>query len=88
MMKPKKKAATKSARIGEFDKDLQRVGNRIKALRIKRGYTSYEIFAFDNNINRAQFGRYERGEDLRVSSLLKILKALKISPAEFFGDGF
>jgi len=90
MKKVTKKAPAKPApvKVREFEKDLQKVGNRIKALRIKRGYTSYEIFAFDNNINRAQFGRYERGEDLRLSSLLRILKALKVSPEEFFSEGF
>jgi transcriptional regulator with XRE-family HTH domain len=84
MKKPKTKIAHKAKKEREFEKDLKKVGSRIKELRIKMGYTSYEIFAFDNNINRAQFGRYERGEDLRVSSLLKILKALNVSPAEFF----
>ena len=88
MKKATKKTPTKPAKVNEFEKDLQKVGNRIKALRIKRGYTSYEIFAFENNINRAQFGRYERGEDLRLSSLLRILKALKVSPEEFFSEGF
>ena len=88
MKKAAKKTPIKPAKGNEFEKDLQKVGNRIKELRIRRGYTSYEIFAFDNNINRAQFGRYERGEDLRISSLLRILKALKVSPLEFFSEGF
>ena len=72
----------------EFEVDLQRVGNRIKQLRLKAGYTSYEIFAFENNINRTQFGRYEKGEDLRISSLFKVLHALKVTPKEFFSDEF
>ncbi|HMX00945.1 MAG TPA: helix-turn-helix transcriptional regulator [Cyclobacteriaceae bacterium] len=68
--------------------ELVRLGDRIKQLRIEKGYTSYEIFAFENGINRAQFGRYERGEDLRYSSLLKVMHALGVTPKEFFSEGF
>jgi hypothetical protein len=67
---------------------LGKLGERIKALRIKKGYTNYENFAFEHDIPRAQFGRYERGEDLRFSSLLKVLQALDMSPKEFFSEGF
>lgn len=70
------------------DQELLKLGDRIKKLRIKKGYTSYEIFAFENGINRAQFGRYERGEDLRYSSLLKVCDALGVTIKEFFSDGF
>jgi transcriptional regulator with XRE-family HTH domain len=69
-------------------KQLQNLGNRFKQLRKEKGYTNYEIFAFDNEIPRAQYGRYENGEDLRFSSLLKVLKALDISLDEFFSEGF
>jgi hypothetical protein len=67
---------------------LKKLGKRIKQLRIQKGYTSYEYFAYEHNISRAQFGRYERGEDLRFSSLLKVTNALGISLEEFFGNGF
>lgn len=68
--------------------DLIRLGNRIKSLRIQKGYTSYEYFAYEHNISRAQYGRYEKGEDLRYSSLLKVVKALGVSLQEFFSEGF
>lgn len=72
----------------DISADLKKLGARIKALRIAKGYTSHEIFAYDHNINRTQYGRYERGEDLRYSSLMKILHALDISVEEFFSEGF
>ncbi len=72
----------------DTDKILQQVGERIKQLRVKKGYTSYEYFAYDHNISRAQFGRYEKGQDLRFSSLIKILNAFDISIQEFFSEGF
>jgi hypothetical protein len=37
---------------------------------------------------RAQYGRYEKGEDLRFSSLMKVIRAYGISPQEFFSKGF
>lgn len=69
----------------DFDKFLTDVGERLKKHRIKKGYTSYEQFAFDHNIGRAQYGKYERGtEDLRLSSLFKVLEKLGITWEEFF----
>ncbi|MBO9150759.1 helix-turn-helix domain-containing protein [Chitinophaga sp. GCM10012297] len=69
----------------EFEAFKTKVGERMKELRLERGYNSYEQFAFDNDIGRAQYGKYERGsEDLRLSSLYKILKAMDISFTDFF----
>lgn len=73
----------------DFTKEeLQKLGNRIKQLRIQKGYTSYEYFAYEKNISRAQYGRYEKGEDLRYSSLVKIVKAFDMTMSEFFSEGF
>jgi len=70
------------------DSSLKKLGKRIKDLRIKKGYSNYENFAFENDIPRAQYGRYENGEDLRFSSLAKVIKALDMSVKEFFSEGF
>lgn len=70
------------------DEELMKLGKRIKNLRIKEGYTSYEYFAYDHDIPRAQFGRYEQGQDLRFSSLVKIVNAFGITMKEFFSEGF
>ena len=69
-------------------KQINNLGVRIKSLRKKKGYKNYEQFAFKNDLSRSQYWRYEKGEDLRFSSLLKVLKALDISLEEFFGEGF
>ncbi len=63
---------------------LERVGKRIKSVRVEKGYTNYEYFAYDNNISRTQYGRYEKGEDMRLSSLLKIVNGLGMTMEEFF----
>jgi transcriptional regulator with XRE-family HTH domain len=69
-------------------KQLLKIGNRLRQLRKAKGYSNYELFAFDNKIARAQYGRYEKGEDLRVSSLIKVLCALDIYLSEFFDYTF
>jgi transcriptional regulator with XRE-family HTH domain len=83
--KPAKKIKKKELSV---DQELEKLGKRIKQLRIEKGYTSYEYFAYENEISRAQFGRYEKGEDLRYSSLLKVIKAFGITLEEFFSEGF
>ena len=86
-MKTQKKTSVK-AKILNKEADLIKLGKRIKQLRIAKGYTSYEYFAYEHNISRAQFGRYEKGEDLRYSSLLKVIRAFDITIEEFFKEGF
>lgn len=70
------------------EKQLANLGRRIKELRKAKGYKNYEVFAYQHDINRSQYGKYENGADLRFSSLLKVLKALDISLIEFFSEGF
>ena len=72
----------------EISRDIEKLANRIKSLRIQKGYTNYESFAFEHDIPRAQYGRYEKGEDLRYSSLIKVINALGVSLKEFFSEGF
>lgn len=67
---------------------LENLGNRLRELRTERGFTNYEQFAFEHNLPRAQYGRYEKGQDLRFSSLIKVLNALNISLEDFFKEGF
>ncbi|UKB78313.1 helix-turn-helix domain-containing protein [Chryseobacterium sp. MEBOG07] len=74
----------------EFLKEevLKKLGKRIKQIRIAKGYSSYEYFAYEHNISRAQYGRYEKGEDLRFSSLAKVINAFGMTMMEFFAEGF
>ena len=65
-----------------------KVGERIKELRKKLGYKNQEHFAWDKGLSRSQYGKYEKGADMRVSSLEKVLAALEITPKEFFSEGF
>lgn len=87
-MKGRKKSKEPKVLLDEQQKIIKKIGARLKALRIEKGHTSYEVFAFENDIDRSQYGKYERGADMRISSLVKVLTALDISVDEFFSEGF
>lgn len=69
----------------EVQRQLDGIGQRLRQLR-KREYTSYEHFAYANELNRVTYGRLENGNDMLLSTLLKALRGLGISPAEFFSQ--
>jgi transcriptional regulator with XRE-family HTH domain len=65
-------------------KYLKKIGERLKYFRKKAGYTNYEYFAYDHNISRPQYGKYEAGANIQLNTLIKILKAMNVSLEEFF----
>ncbi len=88
-----KRVTTKSAKKAvkvklESEDQLKKLGERIRQLRIAKGYSSYEYFAYEHNISRAQFGRYENGQDIRLSTLVKVINAFGMTLHEFFSEGF
>jgi len=68
-------------------KVLDLIGAKLKELRIKKGYKSYETFAFDKEMNRMQYWRMEKGlSNMSIATLLRILEIHKISLKDFFKD--
>lgn len=82
------KAKKKSVKRKPPTRNLVKLAHRIKALRVKKGFDSYELFAYEHGFNRSQWGRYERGEDLRYSSLERVAAAFDMTLEEFFSEGF
>ncbi len=66
------------------EKRLLAIGKQIRQLRIEMGYSSAEIFAYEHNLNRVSYWRIEKGCNITMISLLKILDIHKISLSEFF----
>lgn len=65
--------------------ELKKIGDRLKKIRKEKGYSSPDKFAYEHGINRSQYGKYEAGsEDLRISSLIKVLQKLGLSLEAFF----
>jgi transcriptional regulator with XRE-family HTH domain len=68
------------------EKQLKLIGEALKELRIKSGWTSYETFAIENNLDRKQYWRMEAGTNITLKSLLKILSIHNISLKHFFAE--
>ena len=66
------------------EKRLLKVGDRLRELRKSAGFKSYENFAFEHELNRVQYGRMERGANITLASLLRVLDVHKMSLEEFF----
>lgn len=67
-----------------LDKRVRKICDKLKKMRIDKGFTSYENFAWDNDLPRVQYWRLESGVNFRIESLLKILDVHKITLEDFF----
>lgn len=66
------------------DPRLLKIGEVLKNLRHKAGYSSYETFAFEKGLNRVQYWRMEKGQNITLKSLFKVLDIHSLSLVEFF----
>jgi transcriptional regulator with XRE-family HTH domain len=75
--------------MNDVEKDeLTLLGERLKYFRKLRGYNNYEHLAYDAGISRSQYGKYEKGGNIKFTTLCAILKHLDVSLADFFSEGF
>ncbi|MBI2258363.1 MAG: XRE family transcriptional regulator [Flavobacteriia bacterium] len=72
--------------MNEHNNLQYKVSKKIKNLRIINGYTSYETFANDYDLDRKQYWRIENGSNITLKTLDKILSIHKISVSDFFKD--
>jgi hypothetical protein len=72
----------------DAEDQLKKLGKRLRELRISKGYTSLEIFAYDHGFGRAQYGRYEIGKDLQFTTLVRLVNCFDLTLGEFFDEGF
>jgi ribosome-binding protein aMBF1 (putative translation factor) len=70
--------------IAPKEEVLKEIGARLKAARKKKGFTSYEHFAYEMEIARSLYSRYESGSDMKVSTLIRILQGMGMKVSEFF----
>ena len=71
-------------KLKTYEKRLKQIGEKLKDLRLKAGYKSAETFSYDNELNRVQYWRMEKGANFTLTSLFKILEIHKITLEEFF----
>lgn len=74
----------------DLDKNIElkidQISQKLKEIRLSKGYTSYETFAFENNLNRVQYWRIESGKNITLKTLIKVLNIHEISLEKFFKD--
>lgn len=63
---------------------LKKIGERLRYFRKKAGYTNSEYFAYENNISRPQYGKYEAGANIQLNTLIRILKLMNVTLEQFF----
>jgi transcriptional regulator with XRE-family HTH domain len=86
-MKEKRKKVKIASKA--LDPDFVKLGKRMKELRLKKGFGSYEAFAYENGLSRVLYGHYEKGMgNITYKNLLKVIRALGVSMEEFFSKGF
>lgn len=83
-MNGRKKSKEQAKKLDRFKDTSIKIGARIRELRIEKGFKSQEKFANEFGIDRAQFGRIERGATTTIKTLLKILDALDTTLEDFF----
>ena len=82
---------SKSKKKNRIKKDpwVEKLAARIRQLRKDAGFSSFEEFANDRGtIHRAQFGRYESGQNMNFTTLVKVVDSFGITLSEFFSEGF
>ena len=77
---------------GDFsgnEKALKKIGSRPRGLRKAKGYSSPDKFAYEHNLNRSQYGKYEAGNtNLTIGTLISIIDKFEIGLSEFFNEEF
>jgi transcriptional regulator with XRE-family HTH domain len=82
-----KSKSDKQKRLDQAE-ELKKFAERLKYLRKKKGYTNMDIFAYEHGFGRAQYGRYENGQDLRYSTIIRLANCFDMTIKEFFSEGF
>jgi transcriptional regulator with XRE-family HTH domain len=65
-------------------KQMKELSSALKRLRIERGYSNYDILAYDMGMSRSQYGAYENGQNLTLATLMKILNHFNMTIFDFF----
>jgi len=70
----------------ELDPRIRKMAEKLRELRIGKGYSNHETFAWDNEINRVQYWKVEKGSNITIKTLLRLLDIHDISLSKFFKE--
>jgi transcriptional regulator with XRE-family HTH domain len=74
--------------MNSYDESVvyKKIGHKLKELRIKANYTSYEDFAMSHELSSRYYWAVEKGKSVSISYLIKLLNIHNVSLEEFFKD--
>jgi predicted transcriptional regulator len=67
-----------------MDDRIIQIAQHIRRIRIEKGYSSHEFFAWEHNIPRVQYWRMEKGSNFTIKTFLRVLDAHEMNLQEFF----
>lgn len=70
----------------KLDARILALAERLKQLRKDKGYSSYEGFAVDYDLDRKQYWRIENGSNITITTLIKVLDIHKKDLSTFFRE--
>jgi transcriptional regulator with XRE-family HTH domain len=71
------------------EKELKKIGMRLKGLRKAKGYSNPDKFAYEHNLNRSQYGKYVAGTiNITIGTLITILNNYSITLSDFFNNEY
>jgi len=68
----------------ELNELHQKIGAKLKSMRLLAGFSSYEVFADKNKLSKIQYFKMEKGTNFTLKSLDRVLKIHDISIINFF----
>lgn len=63
---------------------LKAIGKRLRELRIEKGYSGYDHFAWENGLQRTTYLRMEQGQNFNMATFLLLLEIHDLTFEEFF----
>ena len=74
----------KAAEFVDHEEQLKQVGIILRELRLKKGYSSAEIFSYDFELNRTNYWRWENGQNITLKNVFRICDIHQITLTNFF----
>jgi len=65
---------------------LRKIGAGLRKLRKEKGYSNYHKLAYDMDMTHSQYGGYEKGKNMNILTLMRILSYHQISLSKFFNE--
>jgi len=73
-----------SSKKEKYSSRTKPIGKKLRKIRIEKGYSNYDFFAWENNLSPKQYLNMEQGKNFTINSLIRILEIHEMTLEEFF----